>query len=69
MKKSVLALLVVAGMLGAVAAQAQFTGPTVPPSGANQKASVSQWLGIVEVNITYNSPDVHAPNGDDHLLQ
>lgn len=65
MKKSLLALLVVASLFGAVAAEAQFTGPTLPPSGANQKASVSQWLGLVEVNITYNSPDVHAPNGDD----
>ena len=38
---------------------------TVPPSGQNQKASVSQWIGPVEVNITYNSPDVTAPDGTD----
>jgi len=36
-----------------------------PPSGDNQKSSVSQWIGPVEVNITYSSPDVHAPNGTD----
>lgn len=36
-----------------------------PPNGDNQKSSVSQWIGPVEVNITYNSPDVHAPNGTD----
>lgn len=36
-----------------------------PPSGDNQKASVSQWIGPVEVNITYHSPDVHAPDGTD----
>jgi hypothetical protein len=36
-----------------------------PPSGDNQKASVSQYMGLVEVNITYNSPDVHSPSGED----
>ncbi|HRY45259.1 MAG TPA: hypothetical protein P5164_15040, partial [Thermoanaerobaculia bacterium] len=34
-----------------------------PPSGGNQKASVSQWIGPVEVNVTYNSPKVTAPDG------
>lgn len=38
---------------------------TLPPSGDNQKSSVTQWIGPVTVNITYNSPNVHAPNGDD----
>lgn len=38
---------------------------SAPPSGDNQKSSVSQWVGPVEVNITYNSPDVHAANGTD----
>ena len=36
---------------------------TLPPSGGNQKSSVSQWIGLVEVNITYSSPDVTAPDG------
>jgi len=36
-----------------------------PPSGENQKSRVTQWIGPVEVSITYNSPNVHAPNGDD----
>ena len=36
-----------------------------PPSGGNQKASVSQWIGPVEVNVTYNSPKVTAPDGTD----
>ena len=36
-----------------------------PPSGDNQKASVSQWIGPVEVAITYNSPKVIAPDGTD----
>jgi hypothetical protein len=38
---------------------------TLPPSGDNQKASVIQNIGLVEVRIDYSSPDVHAPNGDD----
>ncbi len=36
-----------------------------PPSGGNQKAAVSQWIGPVEVNVTYNSPKVIAPDGTD----
>ena len=38
---------------------------TLPPSGDNQRASVSQWIGPVEVNITYNSPKVTSPTGED----
>jgi hypothetical protein len=38
---------------------------TLPPNGENQKASVSQWMGPVEVRITYSRPDVHAPDGRD----
>lgn len=49
----------------AVAAAQVFPGLTLPPSGGNQKSSVSQWIGPVEVRIEYSSPDVHAPNGDD----
>lgn len=40
-------------------------GLTMPASGGNQKSSVSQWIGPVEVNVTYNSPDVTAPDGTD----
>ena len=36
-----------------------------PPSGDNQKSSVTQWIGPVEVNITYSSPDVTGPAGED----
>jgi tetratricopeptide (TPR) repeat protein len=38
---------------------------TLPPDGDNQKSSVTQWIGPVSVTITYNSPDVHGPNGED----
>jgi tetratricopeptide (TPR) repeat protein len=40
-------------------------GLTSPPSGDNQKACVTQWIGPVSVTINYNSPDVHGPNGED----
>jgi tetratricopeptide (TPR) repeat protein len=38
---------------------------TQPPSGGNQKSSVTQWIGPVSVTISYSSPNVTAPNGDD----
>lgn len=38
---------------------------TQPPSGDNQKASVTQWIGPVSVTINYSSPDVHGSNGED----
>ena len=59
----------VAARLAALAAPHQLAVPafaqsvTLPPSGDNQKSSVSQWIGLVEVNVTYNSPDITAPDG------
>ena len=46
-------------------AHARAQNLTLPPSGGNQKASVTQYMGLVSVTITYNSPDVHAPDGTD----
>ncbi len=43
----------------------QFAGLTLPPSGNNQKASVIQYLGPVQVRIDYSSPAVHGANGKD----
>lgn len=40
-------------------------GIPLPPSGNNQKSEVSQWIGLAKVTITYSSPDVHGPNGED----
>ncbi|MBP9924852.1 MAG: DUF2911 domain-containing protein [Cyclobacteriaceae bacterium] len=40
-------------------------GVTTPPSGDNQKSKVTQFIGPVEVSITYSSPDVHSPSGED----
>jgi tetratricopeptide (TPR) repeat protein len=45
--------------------QAFAQGLTSPPSGNNQKASITQWIGPVSVTINYSSPDVHGPNGED----
>jgi tetratricopeptide (TPR) repeat protein len=58
------AALVVAALV-AVSSVASAQLVTLPPDGENQKASVSQWIGLVEVTITYNSPDVTAPDGTD----
>lgn len=55
-------LIVIAAMLCASIASAQIT---LPPSGDNQKASVTQHIGLVRVTIDYSSPDVHLPNGTD----
>lgn len=38
---------------------------TLPPSGDNQKSSVTQWIGLASITITYNSPDVTGPQGED----
>jgi hypothetical protein len=49
----------------AAPASAQFGGLTLPPSGDNQYSSVTQGIGPVRVSITYNSPDVRGPQGED----
>ncbi|HEV2686936.1 MAG TPA: DUF2911 domain-containing protein [Bryobacteraceae bacterium] len=48
---------------------AQFPGLTLPPSGNNQRASVIQYIGPVQVTIEYSSPAVHAGNGQDRRSQ
>jgi hypothetical protein len=42
---------------------------TLPPSGANQKSSVTQMMGLVSVTIDYSSPDVTGPAGNDRRGQ
>jgi hypothetical protein len=48
---------------------AQFPGLTLPPDGNNQKASVTQDIGPVQVTIEYSSPAVHSPSGQDRRGQ
>lgn len=38
---------------------------TFPPDADNEKSRVSQWIGPVEITITYNSPNVHTDDGAD----
>jgi hypothetical protein len=59
----IVAAVAVALIVVPVLASAQIV--TLPPDGKNQKASVSQWIGLVEVNVTYNGPKVTAPDGAD----
>jgi hypothetical protein len=47
----------------------QVAGLTLPPSGNNQKASVSQFIGPVQITIEYSSPAVHGPDGKDRRGQ
>jgi tetratricopeptide (TPR) repeat protein len=48
---------------------AQVAGLTLPPSGNNQKASVTQFVGPTRVTIDYSSPAVHGPDGKDRRGQ
>ncbi len=54
--------LVLALSLAAPAAAQRLAGP---PSGGNQKASVTQGIGPVEVTVSYSSPKVVGPDGTD----
>jgi tetratricopeptide (TPR) repeat protein len=38
---------------------------SLPPSGDNQRAEVTQWIGPVKVSIAYHSPRVHYPASGD----
>src|SRR5271166_2123240 len=49
----------------AAAALAQVPGLTLPPSGDNQKASVTQFIGPVQITVDYSSPNVHGGGGKD----
>jgi len=56
--------------LAALAALA-FTAPaagqgiSLPPSGDNQKCSITQHIGLATVRVDYSRPDVHASDGSD----
>jgi tetratricopeptide (TPR) repeat protein len=52
-------------LLSLPAAAQIIPGLTIPPSGGNQKASVTQHIGPVGVTIEYSSPAVHGPDGKD----
>lgn len=50
-------------VIGSVSAQVP--GLTMPPSGDNQHAIVTQYIGPVAVTIDYHSPNVTGPGGED----
>jgi hypothetical protein len=54
---------VLVALAGAAPASAQSI--SLPPSGDNQKCSITQHIGLVTVSVDYSSPDVHAPDGSD----
>jgi len=37
----------------------------IPPNGDNERAEISQWIGLVRVTIDYHSPNVHGAGGAD----
>ncbi len=56
---------IAAGIAGAAfAGGACAEGLTLPPDGDNQRAVVSQWIGPVEISISYHSPNVTSPTGE-----
>lgn len=65
MRRSTLFSLTLTALLTLGTAAVAQTNVVTPPGGANQRSVVTQYMGMVSVTIDYNSPDVHAPNGDD----
>lgn len=57
-------LLPLAALLAAAPAVAQ-GALTLPPSGDNQYAAVTQGIGPIRLTVEYHSPDVHGPTGED----
>jgi tetratricopeptide (TPR) repeat protein len=52
-------------LLGGTARAQIHSEITLPPNGDNQRAEVSQWIGLVKVTIAYHSPRVHFPPAND----
>jgi hypothetical protein len=66
MHRSVLAFALTAALAPVVLAPiANAQALSLPPSGDNQKSTVIQNIGLVQVSIDYSSPNVHGPNGED----
>jgi tetratricopeptide (TPR) repeat protein len=60
MKKLILSALLACGTAGNTFAQL-----SLPPNGNNQKAEVSQYVGLVKIQVSYSSPNVTSPEGAD----
>lgn len=57
---TIVAAVLVLAMNGVSSAQSV----TLPPNGDNQRATITQQIGLVQVSIEYSSPDVHGPTLD-----
>ncbi|AHG88288.1 Protein of unknown function DUF2911 [Gemmatirosa kalamazoonensis] len=57
--RRILATLVVACTLASRGGAQERSELATPPNGDNQRAEVSQWIGLVKVTIAYHSPRVH----------
>lgn len=61
------AFVCMASLMGLTIHQSSLTAQvlTAPPSGNNQRASVTQYIGLVKITVDYNSPNVISPQGED----
>ncbi len=59
MKRFLVAAVILSSLLGRSGFTQEHSELTLPPNGDNQKAEVSQWIGLVRVTIAYHSPRVH----------
>jgi len=59
-----LGLIMVMAVGGTARSQVQ-SEISIPPNGANERAEVSQWIGLVKITIAYHSPNLHGGGGVD----
>ena len=66
MRQALFVFVLLSGIATARVTPAQIQSElTLPPNGNNQRAEVSQWIGLVKVTIAYHSPRVHFPPSND----
>ncbi|MGA8143953.1 MAG: DUF2911 domain-containing protein [Candidatus Acidiferrales bacterium] len=66
MKKTyILAILLIFLVPAGLAHSQELSELSLPPNGANERAEVSQWIGLVKITIDYHSPNVHGGTGAD----
>src|SRR5262245_4041196 len=59
MSRSLSSIALCAALVGSRAGAQERSELALPPNGGNQRAEVSQWIGLVKVTIAYHSPRVH----------
>src|SRR5690242_5514797 len=65
-KRSSAALILIAFCTVVPSAIAQVRSElALPPNGDNERAEVSQWIGLVKITIAYHSPNLHGGTGAD----